>query len=72
MDHIVVGDQQARLILQATETVEIRDARGRHVGYVAHGLTEEDVAIAKQRLASNEPRNSTREVLDHLRSRRRI
>ena len=68
MQHIVVNDQQAKLISGATESVEIRDARGGHLGYVAHGFTDEDNAIAKQRLASDEPRYATREVLDHLRS----
>ena len=68
MQHIVVNDQQAKLISGATESVEIRDARGGHLGYVAHGFTDEDIAIAKQRLASDEPRYATREVLDHLRS----
>jgi hypothetical protein len=68
MLHIVVDDQQAKLISEATESVEIRDPRGRHLGYVAHGFTIEDIAIAKQSLASDEPRYTTREVLDHLRS----
>ena len=68
MQHIVVDAQQARLISEATEGVEIRDPQGRHLGYVAHGLTDEDLSIAKQRLASDEPRYTTLEVLDHLRS----
>ena len=68
MPHIVVNDQQAKILTEATECVEIRDGQGRHLGYVAHGFTDEDVAIAKGRLASNEPRYTTQEVLDHLRS----
>ena len=68
MQHIIVNDQQAKLISEATDSVEIHDARGSHLGYVAHAFTDEDVAIAKQRMASAEPRYSTQEVLDHLRS----
>jgi len=68
MQHIIVDDQQARIISEATEDVEIRDPRRRHLGYVAHGFTDEDIAIAKQRLASDGPRYTTQEVLDHLRS----
>ncbi len=68
MPHIVVDDQQVKLISEATESVEIRDLRGEHVGYVAHGFTDEDIVIAKQRLASDEPRYTTQQVLDHLRS----
>lgn len=66
--HIVVDEQQARLITEATGSVEIRDLHGRHLGFVAHGFTAEDVSIARQRLASDAPRQTTREVLDHLRS----
>jgi hypothetical protein len=66
MNHIVVDDQQARLISEATESVEIRDPRGRHLGYVADGFSEEDITIAKARLATDEPRHTTQEVLDHL------
>ena len=68
MHHIVVDDQQAKLISEATESVEIRDPRDRHLGYVAHGFTDEDIAIAKDRMASDEPRYTTQEVLDHLQS----
>jgi hypothetical protein len=68
MLHIVVDDQQARLISEATESVEIRDPRGRHLGYVAHGFADEDIAIAQQRMASDAPRHTTQEVLDYLRS----
>jgi hypothetical protein len=68
MEHIVVAEQQAKLISEATESVEIRDPRGRHLGYVAHGFTEEDMAAAKQRTASHQPGYTTQEVLDHVQS----
>jgi hypothetical protein len=66
VEHIVVNDQQAKLISDATESVEIRDARGVHLGYVARGFTDEDIAIARKRIVSDEPRYTTQEVLDHL------
>jgi hypothetical protein len=68
VEHIVVDDQQAKVIAEARDGIEIRDAQGGHLGYVAHGFTDEDIAIANERLASKAPRLSTREVLDHLRS----
>jgi len=68
MQHLVVSDEQARIISQSSEGLEIRDRTGRHLGYVAHGFSAEDIAIAKERMASDEPRHTTREVLDHLRS----
>jgi len=66
MPHIVVDDHQAKIISEAIESVEIRDQHGKHLGYVAHGFTDEDVAIAKERLASAEPRYTTSQVLEHL------
>ena len=68
MQHITIDDQAARLIVKATGCIEIRDRHGTHLGYVAHGFSEEDVAVAKRRQASNDPRYTTPEVLDHLRS----
>ena len=68
MQHLVLSDEQARIVSQSSEGIEIRDRNGKHLGYVAHGFSDEDIAIAKQRMASDEPRHTTREVLDHLRS----
>ena len=68
MPHIVVDDEQVQIIAAAKESVEVRDRNGKHRGYVTHGFTEEDIGIAKQRLASDEPRYTTQEVLDHIRS----
>jgi hypothetical protein len=68
MPHIVINEEQARIIAGATEGVEIRDPQGRHMGYVAHGFTEDDIAIARQRCTSDEPRYTTPEVMDHLKS----
>ena len=69
MSHIVVDDEQARIISESTESIEIRDRNGKHLGYVAHGFTDEDIAVAKRRMASDEPRHTTQQVLDNLRSR---
>lgn len=68
MQHIVVDERQARLITEATDSIEIRDLNGRHLGYVAHGFTAEDISIARRRLASDAARQTTREVLNHLRT----
>lgn len=68
MTHIVVDDDQAKLIMGCAESIEIRDRNGKHLGYVAHGFSDEDIAIAKNRAASDEPRYTTRQVIDHLQS----
>ena len=68
MHYIVIDDQQAKLISEATDSVEIRDPRGRHLGYVAQGFIDQDIVIAKQRVSSDRPRYTTQQVLDHIRS----
>jgi hypothetical protein len=68
MPHIVVDDEQARIISESAGQIEIRDKDGKSLGYVAQGFTEDDIAIANQRKASKEPRYTTQEVLDHLQS----
>ena len=68
MPHIVVDDRQATIISQTAGTVEILDQQGNRLGYVAHPFTDEDVDVAQRRLQSKEPRFTTQEVLNHLRS----
>ncbi len=68
MPHIVVDDRQAKIISDAGQTVEILDQHGNRLGYVAHPPTDKDIAVAKRRLQSDEPRFTTRQVLNHLRS----
>jgi len=65
---IIVDEGQARIIAQATDVVEVRDQEGRILGYVTHGFTAEDVAVAQERLLSGQPRFSTQEVLRRLKS----
>jgi hypothetical protein len=66
MTRITVDDQQARLIAQTSEFIEIRDRAGQHLGYVAHSFSAEDIALAKQRAASSELRFTTQQVISHL------
>ncbi len=66
MTHITLDDDQAKLIAAERGMVELRDRRGRLLGYVTHGFTEEDIAVARQRLASAEPRITTAELLRRL------
>jgi hypothetical protein len=65
---IVVDDEQAKVIRNSDDCIMLRDQQGRFLGYIHHGFTDEDVAAAKQVLASNSPRYTTEQVLAHLRS----
>jgi hypothetical protein len=68
MIYIVVDDEQAKLINETGQGVEIRDKRGRHLGFVAHGFSDADIKLAKSRVGPSEPRLTTKEVLDYLSS----
>jgi hypothetical protein len=67
MVQIVATPDQAKLLAEANESVEIVDANGKRLGYFARPFTNEDISIAKERLASDEPRYTTEQVLEHLR-----
>jgi hypothetical protein len=68
MIQIILNDEQAQLFAAADDSVELRDARGRLLGLASRGPTEEEIAEARRRLASDGPWFTTQEVLDHLRS----
>lgn len=68
MPHIVVDEEQARIIAEARGEVEVLDTSGRHLGFVSHGFSREDIGAARQSLASDERRYTTREVVEHLES----
>ncbi len=68
MIYIIVDDEQARLISETSQGVEIRDKQGNHLGFVAHGFSIEELSLAKSRLGSTQARYTTQEVLDHLRA----
>jgi hypothetical protein len=68
MQHIVVHDEQAKLIAEATETVEIRDRRGKHLGYVGRGASPELIALVRQRIEADASHYTTAEILERLRA----
>lgn len=67
MVQIVATPDQVKVLAETNESVEIVDANGKRLGYIARPFTSEDIRIAKERLASDEPRYTTEQVLEHLR-----
>jgi hypothetical protein len=68
MTSIVVTKEQADIIKSA-KAIEVRGPHGEWLGVLSsHGFTEEDVRLAKEALASQSPRYTTAQVLEHLRS----
>ena len=68
MVYITLDDQQARIFAEATHEVAVRDASGKHLGYITSGFTLEDLREAELALASEGSRYTTAEVLAHLKS----
>lgn len=68
MPHIVLNDEQTKILESSAGNVELRDRTGRHLGLVVHGFTAEEIEIAKQRSRSSAPCFTTAQVLDHLRA----
>lgn len=66
MARIFVTEDQARTLAEATGTVEIVDVDGNRLGFFARPFTDDDIAIARQRLAADEPRRTTQQVLERL------
>ena len=67
MTYIVLDESQVRILSQSKGEVEVRDPQGKHLGYIAHGFTDADMRLARERATSNAPRLTTAEVLARLR-----
>ena len=70
MVDIVVSDEQARAIIAASGAVRLRDPQGRIICAVAPRPINaaDDVAEMRRALASDQPRYTTEQVIDHLQS----
>ena len=69
MTYIIINPEQARVIAEANEDVQVRDESGNVLGYASSsGFTSEEIKQIKRDLASDQARYTTKEVLDHLRS----
>jgi len=68
MPHIVLNEEQAKVVATALQPVQVQDAKGNHLGTIPPIWTEEDIAEAKRALESKGPWYTTEQVLAHLRS----
>jgi hypothetical protein len=66
MLEIVLNPEQAKVVASSLQPVQVRDERGNVLGVIAPAWTEEEIADAKRRLASGEPRLTLAQVLQHL------
>jgi hypothetical protein len=68
MVELIVTADQAKLLSEASDSVEIVDGQGNRLGFFARRFTEKDVALARVRNAVGAPGRSTAEVLERLKS----
>jgi hypothetical protein len=68
MSEIVLTPEQAKVVTAALQPVLVRDGNGQVLGSIAPVWTQEDIEEAKSRLSSEEPRYTTAQVLEYLRS----
>lgn len=66
MVELIVTSEQAKVLAEAQESVEIVDAKGNRLGFFARRFSDRDIAIARERAASAEPGLPTAAVLDRL------
>jgi hypothetical protein len=68
MVQIVMTEAQAKLFAATDERVEIVDTSGRRLGTLLRPPSDEEVRIARERIAQGGKRYTTEEVVSHLRS----
>ena len=68
MVELVVTAEQAKLLAEATDSVEIVDGKGNRLGFFARRFSDREVGAAGLRAAAKQPGRPTAEVLERLRS----
>jgi len=69
MQHITLSDEQLNVVAQSHDPIAVRDQQGHLRGYIAMVIGSQELAEAKQALASQQPRYTTAELLAELRTR---
>lgn len=68
MVQVVVTADQAKLLAESSDCIEMVDVRGKRLGTLLRPPSEEDAQIAKKRIGQVGKRYTTEEVVSHLRS----
>ena len=72
MVQIVLSPEQANAIHDAVDGIELLGPDRRPIGIVNTGITAEDIATVRQRIASNKPGVPIQDLLGRLRDAQRI
>jgi hypothetical protein len=70
MSQVILTQEQADLIVQSHDAVQLRDPQGNVVGYVNRDVdfTDEEIAEAKRRMKLGGTCYTTEQVIEYLRS----
>jgi hypothetical protein len=68
MPKILLTEEQAQVLRESLEPVEVVGPEGVVFGSLRPRWSHADIVDAERRLASDEPRFTTAQVLEHLRS----
>ena len=66
MVELVVSAEQAKLLAEARENVEIVDAKGNRLGFFARRFSADEIAIALDPTKTSGSSRSTAELLDRI------
>jgi hypothetical protein len=64
MWHIVLTDEQARILASTPRPVQVRNSQGNIFGEIGPVWRSEDIEEAKRRLASDQPNLTTQQLLE--------
>jgi hypothetical protein len=63
---LVVNAEQAKVLTEARESVEIFDSKGNRLGFFARPFSDHEIDLARSRAAAGQPAQSTAAVLERL------
>jgi hypothetical protein len=66
MPHIILNEEQLKVVSSSEEAVEIRDPKGNVLAHIPPRLTQAEFEEIKRRLASNQRRFSSQQVKEHF------
>ncbi len=66
MVELVVNAEQAKLLVEARENVEIVDAKGNRLGFVVRRFSDSDIETALSRAAAGGSSRATADVLKRI------
>lgn len=66
MVKLVVSAEQAKVLTEARESVEILDPKGNRLGFFARPFSDHEIELARSRVTAGQPGRSTADVLERL------